>query len=83
MDQLVDDGFARPVPSIQPRTPGSTAANFREVQSLIEERLAEIGQRLNDLRHVQRVLKSSLEKYKKTDRSNCCHVIETLREATK
>ncbi len=64
-------------------TPDSTAACCREVQSLIEERLAEVGQRLKDLRHVQRVLKSSLEKCRETERADCCHVIETLRETAK
>lgn len=63
--------------------PQSSAAACRDVQSLIEERLDEIGQRLKDLRHVQRVLKSSLEKCKETERADCCHVIETLREKTK
>jgi len=64
-------------------TPDSTADSCREVQSLIEERLAEVDQRLKDLRHVQRVLKSSLEKCKETERADCCHVIETLRETAK
>ena len=64
-------------------TPDSTADSCREVQSLIEERLAEVDQRLKDLRHVQRVLKSSLEKCKETERVDCCHVIETLRETVK
>ena len=41
-------------------TPDSTAASCREVQTLIEERPAEVSQRLKDLRQVQRVLKSSL-----------------------
>jgi len=63
--------------------PESTAASCREVQSLIEERIAEVGQRLRDLHHVQRVLKSSLEKCKETERADCCHVIETLRERAK
>ena len=63
--------------------PDSTAASCREVQTLIEERMAEVGQRLKDLRHVQRVLKSSLEKCKETERADCCHVIETLRETAK
>ena len=60
--------------------PDSTATSCREVQTLIEARLAEVGQRLKDLRHVQRVLKSSLEKCQETERADCCHVIETLRE---
>jgi MerR family mercuric resistance operon transcriptional regulator len=54
----------------------------RDVQSLIEVRLAEIEKRLKDLHHVQRVLKSSLQKCKKTERAGCCHVIETLRQTS-
>lgn len=61
-------------------TPGSSAASCRLVQPLIEQRLAEVAQRLKDLRHVQMVLKSSLEKCRQTERTGCCHVIETLRE---
>ena len=64
-------------------TPSSNAASCREVQSLIEGRLAEVGERLKDLRHVQRVLKSSLEKCHETEQTDCCHVIKTLRETTK
>ena len=64
-------------------TTSSTAASCREVQSLIEDRLAEVGMRLKDLRHVQRVLKSSLEKCQETEQADCCHVIETLRETAR
>jgi DNA-binding transcriptional MerR regulator len=63
--------------------PDNTAVSCREVQTLIEVRLAEVGQRLKDLRHVQRVLQSSLEHCKETERADCCHVIETLRETAK
>ena len=63
-------------------TPNNTAASCREVQSRIENRLAEVDQRLKDLRHVQRVLKASLEKCKDTEQADCCHVIETLRETS-
>jgi MerR family mercuric resistance operon transcriptional regulator len=59
-------------------TPSNTASSCREVQSLIEDRLSEVGRRLKDLRHVQGVLKSSLEKCKQTEQADCCHVIETL-----
>ena len=61
-------------------TASHAAASCREVQSLVENRLAEVDQRLKDLRHVQRVLKASLEKCKDTEQVDCCHVIETLRE---
>jgi DNA-binding transcriptional MerR regulator len=62
--------------------PESSAASCREVQTLIEKRLAEVAQRLKDLRHVQQVLKSALEKCRQTERADCCHVIETLRDTS-
>lgn len=62
--------------------PDSSAASCQQVQSLIEERLAEVAQRLKDLRHVQQVLKSALAKCRETERVNGCHVIQTLREAS-
>lgn len=51
----------------------------RQVQTIIEGRLADIEQRLKDLRRVQRVLKSSLSKCKQFEQESCCHVVETLR----
>jgi len=63
--------------------PDNTATFCRGVQTLIEERLVEVSRRLKDLRHVQRVLKSSLAKCQETERADCCHVIETLRETAK
>ena len=59
----------------------SSMDSCREVQSLIQERLAEVNQRLKDLRHVQKVLKSSLQMCQETEQADCCHVIETLRQA--
>ena len=50
------------------------------VQGLIEKRLAEIEKRLKDLRHVQQVLKSALERCRKQKRTDCCHVVEQLRQ---
>ena len=52
----------------------------RNVQALIGERLTDIEERLKDLRHVQRVLKSSLRKCIESEQRGCCHVIETLRK---
>jgi len=49
-----------------------------DVQQLIEDRLAEIDQRLNDLRHVQRVLKASLAKCQTSNPRRACHVLESL-----
>jgi DNA-binding transcriptional MerR regulator len=63
--------------------PDSSAASCRVVQPLIEQRLAEVGQRMKDLRHVQKVLKSALEKCRVTERDDCCHVIETLRATSR
>lgn len=48
------------------------------VQSLIEERLFEIEQRLKDLRHVRRVLKSAFERCQKQKKTDCCQVVESL-----
>ncbi|MEX0641413.1 MAG: heavy metal-responsive transcriptional regulator [Pirellulales bacterium] len=50
-----------------------------DVQSLIEDRLAEIAHRMKDLRHVQRVLKAALAKCREKERAGRCYVIETLR----
>jgi len=63
--------------------PDSNAASCREVQSLIDVRLADVAQRLKDLRHVQQVLKSALEKCREMARIDCCHVLSTLRESSK
>jgi len=49
------------------------------VQTLIEDRLADVEQRLKDLRYVRRVLKKSLSKCKQQESNACCHVVESLR----
>lgn len=49
-----------------------------DVQRLIVVRLTEIDAQMTNLRHVQRVLKASAAKCRKTERSRCCHVIATL-----
>src|SRR5262249_22155757 len=48
----------------------------QEVQALIEERLSDLEQRMADLRHVQRVLKSTLKKCREGQWSGRCHIIE-------
>ena len=65
-------------------TPRNTATSCPGVQSLIEDRLAQVDGRLKELRHVQRLLKTSLEecREKETEQTDCCHVIETLRETS-
>jgi DNA-binding transcriptional MerR regulator len=49
-----------------------------DVQTLIEERLADLEQRVTDLRHVQRVLKATLGRCRKTAWQGHCQVIERL-----
>jgi len=54
-------------------------APCREVQTLIEERLSELKKRLEQLRHVQAILHSSLQMCRKTERRGRCEVIERLK----
>jgi MerR family mercuric resistance operon transcriptional regulator len=51
-----------------------------DVQQLLEDRLAEIQQRLKDLRQVQRVLKASLAKCQASNPRRACHVLESLKD---
>ncbi|MGE0827676.1 MAG: heavy metal-responsive transcriptional regulator [Candidatus Binatia bacterium] len=55
-----------------------TTAPCKEVQTLIEERLADTQQRLADLEHVQGVLKSSLKLCRRGERSGRCRVMDDL-----
>lgn len=48
------------------------------VQGLIEARLADVEERLKDLRHVRKVLKSALEQCHQQKKSDCCHVVAGL-----
>ncbi len=56
---------------------GSTTP-CREVQELIQERLADAATRMKDLRRIQRVLRSSLEVCRKAERSGRCEVLNSL-----
>ena len=51
------------------------------VQGLIEDRLEDVEQRLKDLRHVRKVLKSALEQCRQQKLSDCCHVVTSLRRS--
>jgi len=53
-------------------------APCREVQSLIEERLADVGNRLRQLAHLKRVLHASLAKCRRGERSGKCKVMDGL-----
>lgn len=48
------------------------------VQGLIETRLADIEERLKDLRHVRKVLKEALEQCHQQKISDCCQVVTGL-----
>lgn len=48
------------------------------VQGLIEDRLADVEQRLKDLRHVRKILKASLTQCRQQKKSDCCHVVQSL-----
>lgn len=54
------------------------AASCRQVQSVIEERLADVDRRLKDLRHVRKVLKTTLGKCRENEPQGRCIVIESL-----
>jgi len=58
-----------------------TTAPCTEVQTLIEDRLADTEQRLTDLHQVQRVLKSSLTLCRRSDRRGRCRVIDKISAA--
>ena len=58
------------------------APTCNEVQSLIEERLADIEKRLKDLRHVKRVLNEALKKCLNSRQNENCQMIETLRDTS-
>ncbi len=49
-----------------------------KVQGLIEERLAQVADRMKELRRVQRVLNNSLSECLEHEESGRCRVIETL-----
>ena len=49
-----------------------------KVQGLIEERLDQLGGRMKELRHVQRVLRASLETCREHESSGRCQVVDEL-----
>lgn len=48
------------------------------VQNLIETRLNDIEDKLKDLRHVRKVLKSALQQCQQNQKSDRCHVVTEL-----
>ncbi len=53
-------------------------AHCDRVQGLIEKRLAEVGARMSELRHVQTVLRGALELCREHEETGRCAVVETL-----
>ena len=53
-------------------------APCRKVQQLTEDRLAQVAARMADLRHVQKVLRASLELCREHEESGRCEVVDTL-----
>ncbi len=49
------------------------------VQDLIEARLTDVEERLKDLRHVRKVLKSALDQCQNQKQTECCHVVAELK----
>jgi DNA-binding transcriptional MerR regulator len=54
----------------------------KDVQTLIEQRLSDVKKHMNDLRHVQSVLTSYLEKCRRTERRGRCQAIDRLNAAS-
>jgi DNA-binding transcriptional MerR regulator len=60
----------------------ASAASCREVQGLIENRLLDINRRMDDLRHVERVLRSALDSCRETEEPGHCELIDRLTHAS-
>jgi MerR family mercuric resistance operon transcriptional regulator len=60
----------------------ASAASCREVQVLIENRLLEIKRRMEDLRHVERVLRSALDTCRQTEEPGHCELIHRFSHAS-
>ena len=54
-----------------------------KVQGLIEERLADVAERMKELRHVQRVLRASLTECREHEESGRCRVVDELTARSK
>lgn len=56
---------------------GDTAV-CKDVQPLIEKRLDDVSQRIKEMRHIQRLLKSFLATCHEQDQDALCHVVDTF-----
>ena len=59
-----------------------TTAPCKEVQTLIEERLTDLDRRVEQLRHVQAILRASLKVCRRVERLDRCQVIDRLKVAS-
>ena len=53
-------------------------AGCGKVQRLIEDRLSEVGERMKELRHVDRVLRASLKECRAHEATGRCQVVDEL-----
>lgn len=60
----------------------ASSASCREVQGLIENRLLNLKRRMEDLRHVERVLRSALDACRRTEEPGRCELIDRLSQAS-
>lgn len=58
-------------------------SSCRNVQTRINRRLDEIADRMTELRHVQKVLKASLQECREHEKTGRCAVIDTLSATTR
>jgi MerR family mercuric resistance operon transcriptional regulator len=54
-----------------------------KVQGLIEERLADVAERMKELRHVQKVLRASLTECREHEQTGRCRVVDELTARSK
>jgi len=67
--------------TLQTRRTGD-AAVCKDVQPLIEKRLDEVSQRIQEMRHVQRLLQSFLARCREQDQDALCHVVDKFTAAS-
>jgi DNA-binding transcriptional MerR regulator len=60
----------------------ASAASCREVQRLIESRLLDIKRRMDELRHVERVLRSAFATCRESEEQGSCELIDRLSQAS-
>ena len=58
-------------------------ARCSKVQSVIEDRLSEVGERMTELRHVQKVLRAALSECQEHEATGRCRVVDALTARSK